>query len=323
MGTLFLSEKSAYKELQEELKELTTLGKHIAFHTGEAYSFKGHPWTALKLVFLKLYTPLYTSIIRKRFKNMVYIDLFAGSGLNTYEGYKEVYLPGSPIIAWSYATISFDKMFLVEKNDVRARMLEKRMEFVVSSHKRFNVFCNDANRVIYRIMNRVEEEKSTHYLAFIDPTAFEVKWSTFERLLTSNIRGDIILLFHSRNAARIAGKVLKGEDVSSLFEFFGNNTWLEHVKMRRNKRMEEALTEYLIDKIKRTRSKVIVNTIRVKLRRKVHYLLIFVTNVTKSGNPWLKKMQRIKEFIEKTNPETVDTAIREILGKTITLHRFL
>ena len=319
-----------YEELKKELSSLLTLGNYIYEHTGSSYVFTSHPWTVLKLVFLKLYVPLYTAIIKKYYDNMVYIDLYAGSGLNNYEGYEDAFLPGSPIIAWSYADISFDKMYLVEIDSKRKSKLESRLKLVTSSSERFKVICDDANKAVHDILNEVSKVKSTHYLAFIDPTGImQVKWPTLQALFGSierGLRGDVILLFQSRIAARHAGKALKGDIASKkiLDDFFGDTNWMNYLKdFRSSSSIEDALINYLIMKIRSVRRNAIIETVYVKLFREIHYLLVFVTHKTKSGNPWLDRVREMKNFIEKSDPSTVDSIIGEILGRKITLHKYL
>ena len=320
-----MSEPTLYLKLQNELMRLLDLGELIAKHTGRRPAFIGHPWTALKLVFLKLYVPLYTKIIKKYYEKMVYIDLLAGSGLNTYEGYEDAVLPGSPIIAWTYAYTSFDKLYLVEIDTNSAKALEKRINLVTSSKERFTIYKGcDANIMVHKIMREIEKHKSIHYLAFIDPTGLDdISWTTLQRLLASNIRGDIVLLFHSRQAAREVGKALKGMNTPALDKLLGGRNWLNYIRKHKDKGYEKAITDYLLHKIMCVREEAVLETVRVDLRKKFQYYLIFITCKTRSGNPWLKAVREMKRFVENTPSQTVDIAIGEILGKTKTLTRYL
>jgi len=59
-------EDTSYELLKDNLKQLRYLGERLSKFT-LSISHKGHVWTLLKLVFLKLYK-----------------DLFAGTGINMY-----------------------------------------------------------------------------------------------------------------------------------------------------------------------------------------------------------------------------------------------
>jgi len=100
--------KEILKKLQK-FKEIASLGSLISSDVFTKYNpdidsdvidgkrFTYNKWTLLKLMFLQLYTPLYVSIIEKRYMEYNYIDLFAGSGLNKFED-TDIIIAGSPII---------------------------------------------------------------------------------------------------------------------------------------------------------------------------------------------------------------------------------
>ena len=152
-------------------------------------------------------------------------------------------------------------------------------------------------------------------------------------MLLSPIRGDIIILFQSRFAARTAGKKMKGviSKATSLNMFFGDQEWEKFLKKcieLKEKTKEQCLLEYYLNKIERTvtkhtKRKPIINYIKVKLFKEISYYLIYITNKTKRNNPWLIEIMKMKSFIEKSKPETVDVIIKEALGKSCTLDRYI
>jgi len=323
-----LSSIDAYKELIRHISELVSAGQEI-YHLYPQNPLIAHRWTVLKLVFLKLYVPIYTWIIKRRYSYMAYLDLFAGSGLNVFEGYEKAPIPGSPIIAWGFAGLSFDHLYLVEKNGDHSRSLQHRIKLVVPS-TRFTIYHKgDANEKVYDIMDEIEEFSGAHYMAFIDPFGLNVHWSTMERLLSSKVRGDLLILFQSHVAMTTAKQVLKREARSkALPRLFGTHDWLDYLKKKMKngsaQEVEDLLLEYYIMRIRSVRKKARILTVNIRLYREhISYKLIFVTTKTRQNNPWMKNVFALKSFIENARPEDVDNGIKNALGKPKSLVEFL
>jgi three-Cys-motif partner protein len=155
---------------------------------------------------------------------MFYIDPFAGWDLNKFSHMEDVFVPCSPLVAWGFAKKSFDKLFLVEKDEKNCEALEERMR-LVSHPENFEVIPGDANEKCELIMREVENTPKSHFFAFIDPITFETKWETVRRMLASGVRGDLIILLQTRRIAQNVGNVLKGrfKKVEFLNDFFGDN----------------------------------------------------------------------------------------------------
>ena len=290
---------------------------------------EAHPWTILKLCFLKLYIEkIYTPIIKNYYKNMFYIDLFAGSGLNQFKGYPDALVPGSPVIAWSFAHKSFDYMFLVERDTKYSQLLDERMKLIALPEK-FQIYHGgDANEKYIDIIRKIEETPFSHFFAFIDPNALEIKWRTLERLLTSKIRGDFLILFQAQIIARMIGSILQGRvrRNPALNEFFGDDLWLKYVKdeRKRGEKLGKAALEYYVEKIRRVRRReTIIERIEVPLFRGMRYFLIFVTTKTLRKNPWMEKVIALKNLIERGNRKLVEDVISDVLGKPKSILSYL
>lgn len=316
--------------LKENLAELVSTGELIRRYSKGNAVFNAHHWTVLKLVFLKLYLQeVYTPIIKKYYENMFYIDFFAGSGLNMFSRIKDVFVPGSPLVAWGFAKKSFDKLFLVEKDEKSCEALEERME-LISHPENFDVIPGDANEKCELIMHEVEDTPKSHFFAFIDPIAFEAKWETVRRLLASGVRGDFIILFQTRRIAQNVGNALKGrfKKVEFLNNFFGDNKWINFVRNRGSgTTIEQAVLEYYKNKIRGLEGRDrIVEEIRImktiKKPSQLHYHLIFVTNKTASGSPYMQGVYKLKNLVEQGDQKLVDNAILEVLGRQKPLNSY-
>jgi hypothetical protein len=87
--------------------------------------FVARPWTLLKLAALHYYLPIYFNILRSRYRRLVYVDLFGGSGVSPYsDGGLTTVVPGSALVAASRRKQSagngcFDEIICVEKDPAR------------------------------------------------------------------------------------------------------------------------------------------------------------------------------------------------------------
>jgi len=326
--------RDSYKRLCCELEELKQAGKVVVEVTGSQNPCIAHPWTVLKLVFLKMYVrDVYTPIIGRRYPYMVFIDLFAGRGLNAYTN-ASFYIPASTLIAWFYATYPFDKMYAIgydkPRNDPEYRWLKKRLErFILPG--RLKLLIGDANKRIDDIIkdlvnarDRVKEEfgGGIHYLVFIDPNSHEVYWDTIEKLVAlekEGIAGDFIILLQARMIARIMGNVRSNPKryqnaFKELDLFFGTEEWRDFLGTK--SRLEKQILTLYINRLENLKYKALIEQIEIELmRRDIHYYLIYVTRETSKGSPYLNTVRWLKNFVERVDKkEVVDNAIRDVLG---------
>ena len=347
--------KEILKRLQK-LKELTTLGRLVTQtketeykgHIDSANNFYYNKWTLLKLLFIQLYVPLYTSIISKYYKEFNYIDPFAGSGVNILkeEGKEGVIIAGSPIIALSFAPKPFTKAYLNDIVPSKITLLRKRIELLkcISQNEvhRDYIFSKvsteidydhiDANKHINRVYDEIEErskellskyKKGIHNLAFIDPFGLEFKRSSLERILNSKVRTDIITLFNSYGAGMQAYNVIHlGYSSRSLDEHLGGE-WYDYIRKRTQKeglklenisrnKLSEFLSDYYVGIF--LKHNYVVRVIRLPLKLEAQQFdLIFACRRTKRGNPFLNGVEYIKEMLENTDYKLIDELLNYVI----------
>jgi three-Cys-motif partner protein len=146
-------------------------------------------WSREKHHFLLRYVDAFTTAMKNsRWRELHYIDLFAGAGIERIEQ-TNILEWGSPLIA-AQASPAFDKLHAAELNLRKFTALKKRMH-----HLRPNcadqVLRGDANVVVEEIVNDIPSD--TLSLAFLDPYNLQVAYATLQRL--SRIRADFIIFF--------------------------------------------------------------------------------------------------------------------------------
>ncbi|MEB3825603.1 MAG: three-Cys-motif partner protein TcmP [Desulfurococcales archaeon] len=323
-----------YKRLCCEFEELKRAGKIVVEAAGSQNPCTAHHWTVLKLVFLKMYVrDVYTPIIGRRYPYMVFIDLFAGRGLNAYEN-ASFYIPGSTLIAWFYATYPFDKLYAVGYNKPRDNpeyiWLKRRLERFIP-RRRLKLLIGDANKKVDDIArdliytrDEVKEELGggLHYLAFIDPNSHEIHWSTIKKLIElekEGISGDFIILLQARMIARVMGNIRSGKKKyhkasQELNLFFGTEEWRDFLNVKKG--LEQRILDLYIGRLRKLKSKALIERIEIELMREdIHYYLIYVTRETRGGSPYLDTVRWLESFAERVDKKTtVDNAIKDVLG---------
>lgn len=270
------------------------------------------PWSPLKSVFLYYVADIYSGIIqsgiRKGYwKNMYYLDLFAGSGIGQIDGTKDLVL-GSPLLlaAQIKKENKFTKMFLVEEKSDRANALEQRMRSIETG-ERFEVFRGDANKQIDKIIDEIKGQ-DYHSLIFIDPYGMEIDWQTMEKIL--QLRADIIFTFQTLGINR-------GETAFKRFFKRPDEAHKILETLEGDKKLE-ALLELYEEDIRNSRPKgenTIIETVRVKSGSAFYYDLIFVTKETKAGSPWMKGIRQGKQQVETNTGKVVNIALDKLKGR--------
>ena len=279
--------------------------------------FKARPWTILKLQVLLSYNPVYTMTIGKRYPNMVYIDLFSGSGLSTYED-SSVPIAGSPIISLITAIEPYTHVYLNDMDRRKINLLKERINFLrrsnrVSDRTQIQYFNDDANRTLNDILEDLKSLERWHALVFIDPPGFEFKWNSLEKLLKLRNRLDIILLFQSYSVAiQALNHVRHGRSVKELNEFIGDSDWPDYlaekaknkgveVEELRRVDIEDYMKDYYISKIRKVlrnsghQDVVIDINIRLEGLMGASYSILFIS---KYRGRYLEVVYALKEKIE-------------------------
>ncbi|MBI2867265.1 MAG: three-Cys-motif partner protein TcmP [Chloroflexi bacterium] len=137
-------------------------------------------WTRDKLKILSDYLPAYLTATTKALER-IYIDAFAGPGLNVVEGSDQI-IDGSPLIALkaqSFRGVCFDRLFFIERNPRVAKELEELVEREDKEH-RASVFIGDVNEKLPEIIRKINPRTPT--FVFLDTDGIEPRWTTIEAI---------------------------------------------------------------------------------------------------------------------------------------------
>lgn len=200
----------------------------------------GGQHTELKLSIIEGYLKAFTTALRPRFKNLWYIDAFAGSGTRTVrterQGATLVEKPVEEIVERRRGSAQialdvrpeFDFVVFIEKNpnyvsaleDLRARNLRRRI--VVAE--------GDANSALKQLVaNNSWGDKRA--VVFLDPYGMEVEWTTLQALAGTQAI-DVWFLFPLAGLFRQATRKLTDIDEhkrAALTRMFGSESWEEEL----------------------------------------------------------------------------------------------
>ncbi|MBH5402137.1 three-Cys-motif partner protein TcmP [Bradyrhizobium sp. CNPSo 4010] len=200
----------------------------------------GGQHTELKLSIVEGYLKAFTTALRPHFKNLWYIDAFAGSGTRTVrterQGATLIEKPVEEVIERRRGSAQialdvrpeFDFVVFIEKNpnyvsaleDLRAKNLQRKI--VVAEE--------DANSALKQLVaNNSWDDKRA--VVFLDPYGMEVGWTTLQALAATKAI-DVWFLFPLAGLFRQATRKLTDIDEhkrAALTRMFGSESWEEEL----------------------------------------------------------------------------------------------
>ncbi len=296
--------KTPYQSLRDGLE------KQVAWAIDARRAVPGvfnelHHWSGLKLYALQYYINVYTAIIpnflsRLRKKEMAYVDILAGSGLNHLQEAND-FLPGSTLVAARAPSNPFDFILALENDVDRSLALKRRLE-AVRPVDSFEVIRYDADWHADTIMKRLDERKA-HYLAFIDYEGLGgFSWEHMVDLLGHD--GDIFITFLP-GWARVAGRAWEA-DLDSLRFVVGDDL---AERASREKNLDFLLNQY-VEQIRRFRANVV--DIPIRSGQAYSYKLIFAARETGGGSPWMASIHKLRSNLSGLTADDVVRAIGEM-----------
>ena len=190
----------------------------------------GGVWTIEKLKILERYLDAYTTALKNKSFQLVYIDAFAGSGKITVSDQSndrnelDEFVLGSAERAIGIQEKKFDQLIFVDKNPNQCLKLEKLR------------YQNPDRNIIVEISDANEFLNGFSYdwncwrgVLFLDPFGTEVEWTTIEKVASFNAL-DTWILFPTSAVLRMLPRTGNPNDIpiawaKRLTMVFGNNDW--------------------------------------------------------------------------------------------------
>ena len=203
----------------------------------------GDQHTDLKLSIVEKYLKFFTTALRGKFDELLYIDAFAGTGSRTVRHEERpagLLDPGEPEKLErrrGSARIAIDVhppfdfiVFIENKPSYFAALEELAANY---PQRRIVVVKDDANDALRRLI-ATNTWRSTRAVVFLDPYGMQLEWSTLERVAATKAI-DVWFLFPLAGLYRQATRDLADVDQhkrAALTRMFGSDAWEEELTPR-------------------------------------------------------------------------------------------
>jgi three-Cys-motif partner protein len=193
-------------------------------------------WAETKYRLLSLYDELFSSGMKYKWDQRVYIDLYAGAGYGRVKGTNKV-LKGSPILALT-VTNPFDKYIFCEEDDELLEALKARVGRIAGRAQVTYVAgkCDSQIELICKEIPKGSSSNKVLSLCMVDPFDFGLKFDTLKKLATVYV-DFVVLLAIGMDANRNYDHYVEGAS-TKIDEALGNVAWRERWKAAGSKRSD-------------------------------------------------------------------------------------
>jgi len=181
-------------------------------------------WAEDKHRLVSLYASLFSSGMKDKWDNRIYLELYAGAGYARIRGSSKL-IAGSPLRALSVKD-PFDKYIFCEEIPDKLSALKARVHRLTPAANVSYVEgkCDSHIDDILAVVPRGSKGNTVLTLCFADPFDIGLKFETIRTLAESRYVDFVITLALGMDANRNYEHYVK-EDASKIDEFLGSNTW--------------------------------------------------------------------------------------------------
>jgi three-Cys-motif partner protein len=180
-------------------------------------------WAETKYRLLSLYDTLFSSGMRHKWDKRIYIDLYAGAGINRIRGTQRL-VYGSPLLALQ-VNHPFDKYIFCEKHRQNIDALRTRTK-KLSADADVHFIEGDCNAKVSEILSAIpqaSQQSTVLSLCLVDPYNLGIKFDTIARL-GQRFTDFLVLLALYMDANRNYSTYIK-ETSTKVGDLLGDTTW--------------------------------------------------------------------------------------------------
>jgi three-Cys-motif partner protein len=221
-------------------------------------------WAKRKLEFLEQFGPVALKATRSK-RSRVYVDLFAGPGINQPQPLQPPQAPqapfaGSPLRALSLRSSSgetFTDAYFINKNPLDHTALDARISAAIEgghshvSRESAHVWLGDANERVTEILDTVHPK--SYVFVFADPAnPSQLPWRTIELLKSHRAHKsvDLYTLFpYGMALSRMASYNADATEVNApaLNAFYGDESWRSCMTLRASGAFSREFARCMLD----------------------------------------------------------------------------
>ena len=193
-------------------------------------------WAETKLRLIALYDELFSTGMKNKWEQRVYIDLYAGAGYGHIQGTKN-FLKGSPVIALT-VSCPFDKYIFCEESKERLDALKARAQRIAPRADVTYIHgkCDTEIGKICAAIPKASSGSKVLSLCLVDPFDFGIKFETLRTLAKFRI-DFVVLLAVGMDATRNYDHYVEG-DSPKIDVALGNKEWRERWRAREVRRRD-------------------------------------------------------------------------------------
>lgn len=200
-------------------------------------------WAEDKHAVVSLYAKLFSTGMKDKWDELVYIELYAGSGVAKIKN-ESRFIAGSPLRALA-PEFPFGKYIFCEKNKTELNALKKRVKQLAPT-RNVSFIPGSCNEQVAQILGEIPTASASHRvlsLCFVDPFDIGIKFETVRKLSTRYV-DFLFLLALYMDANRNIENYAKEEAVK-IDEFLGSSSWRERWREQQTARV--AFPRFLAD----------------------------------------------------------------------------
>src|SRR5437762_506960 len=188
------------------------------------YTPQVREWSLEKYRLVGSYCDIFTSGMKFKWNQLVYIDLFAGAGFARIKESGRIY-KNSALLAMSIPT-PFTKYILCEQDEARFQALSERVRRDYS-HLNCELIKGDSNANIEKVIQAIPPYGKGNTLlpfCFVDPFSLNLKFSTIQAL-AKGLMDFLILQALHMDANRNFDDLYLDEENTRIAQFLGIADW--------------------------------------------------------------------------------------------------
>ena len=190
-------------------------------------------WAEEKYDLVYLYTTLFSTGMKLKWKKRVYIDLYAGPGYSRVTGTNTI-LKGSPLLALGVRD-PFDQYIFCESDPHFMDALQRRVNriFPKSNVKFVSGDCNECIGKVIEAIPPYSTEQNVLSFCFVDPFDISIKFSTVQELAVNFVDFLFLLALHMDANRNVLSYM--NERNRKIDEFLGLPDWRDRWKVEEAK----------------------------------------------------------------------------------------
>ena len=254
-------------------------------------------WSLEKYKLAGSYCDIFTSGMKQKWNQLIYIDLFAGAGYAKIKETGKVY-KNSALIAMSIP-VPFTKYILCEQDNVRFDALSERVKRDFS-HLNYELIKGDSNLNVNKVLRAIPPFGKGNTLlpfCFVDPYSLNLKFSTIQAL-GRGLMDFLILQALHMDANRNFDTYLQEEN-TIIADYLGVKEWRTLFE-KDGKIYRKDFVKFLADQYQHQMSKLgyqkvkLMHQIRSNEKNLPLYYLAFYSKNERGVDFFKKVQQRVK-----------------------------